>query len=238
MPSIPVSSPSTYSSATMGSEPYHKLPLTGNANFTPESQALPLQTSMPSVQLSMAASEPHPPMRAQYAYDPTTAAPPMPGSTDSSLSVPRYVDSNPRPSKSPRHSNHQSDHSGSSITNAESAGEYRYGSSYQDVTLGNNSSNATGEIPSPYGQETNAPSRDYYPPSNTWSSTAGGAHGAATYANGESRAYAFPESYKGGGSAPSAALPPPPLPRVSTATAGTSTPVYNNGVSHYSWSTN
>ncbi|KAL2151857.1 hypothetical protein VTH82DRAFT_5041 [Thermothelomyces myriococcoides] len=47
-------------------------------------------------------------------------------SPDSSLAVPRYIgDTNPRPTKSPRHASHQS--VTSSISNETASGEYRYG---------------------------------------------------------------------------------------------------------------
>ncbi|SPN98923.1 related to acid phosphatase [Cephalotrichum gorgonifer] len=238
MPPIPVSSPNAYSSTTMSSESYHKGPMSGNPNFTAEPQDMPLQTSMPSVQLSMAASEPQPPIRTQYAYAPSpTAPPPMPGQTDNSLSVPRYVDSNPRPSKSPRHANNESVHSAGSITNSETAGEYRYGNAYHEAPLGS-SNNTSSEIPSPYAPEAHPPPpRDYYPPSNTWTSTAGGPHPTSAYANGEARTYTFPEPYKGASAPTSATGPAPPaLPKVHTGAAATTAPVYNNGVSHYSWS--
>lgn len=235
MPPMPVSSPNTYSSTTMSSEPYHKVPMPGNTNFSTEPQEMPLQTSMPSVQLSLAASEPQPPIRTQYAYAPTSAGapPPMPGHPDNSLSVPRYVDNNPRPSKSPRHANHESVQSAGS----EAAGEYRYGAPYHDSTLNSNSNPASSEMHSPYVSETNPPPpRDYYPPSSTWTSTAGGPHATSAYANGEARTYTFPEPYKGGNAPPPAAAPPPPpLPKVNPGTAATT--AYGNGVSSYSWST-
>lgn len=241
MPPMPVSSPNTYSSSTMSANPYHKVPMPGSANFTAEPQEMPLQTSMPSVQLSLPASEPQPPIRTQYAYapSPTTAPSAMPGQPDSSLSVPRYVDSNPRPSKSPRHANHESVHSAGSIANSEAAGEYRYGAPYHDSALSSTSNPTSGEVPSPYVQEANQPPpRDYYPPSGTWTSTAGPPHATtAAYANGESRAYTFPESYKGGNAPPSASTPaPPPLPKMHTGSATPTAPVYNNGVSNYTWS--
>lgn len=224
----------------MSSEPYHKVPMPGSTNFTSEHQEMPLQTSMPSVQLSLAATEPQPPIRTQYAYAPSsaTAPSPMPGQPDNSLSVPRYVDNNPRPSKSPRHANHESVQSAGSVANSEAPGEYRYGAPYHDSTLNSNSNHPSSEIPSPYASETNQPPpRDYYPPSSSWTSTAGGPHATAAYANGEARTYTFPEPYKGGNApAPAAAPPAPPPPKVNTGTAATTAPVYNSGVSNYSWS--
>ena len=240
MPPMPVSSPNNYSSTTMSSEPYHKVPMPGSANFTSEPQEMPLQTSMPSVQLSLAASESQPPIRTQYAYAPssTTVQPPMSGQPDNSLSVPRYVDNNPRPSKSPRHANHESVQSAGSVSNSETTGEYRYGAPYHDNGLNSNSNHASNEMPGPYVSETNPPPpRDYYPPSSTWTSTASAPHTTAAYANGEGRTYTFPEPYKGGNAPPPAAAPPaPPLPKVNPGTAATTAPVYNSGVSNYSWS--
>ncbi|KAK4250264.1 hypothetical protein C7999DRAFT_12013 [Corynascus novoguineensis] len=80
--------------------------------------------------------QPQPPIRTQFAT--YTSAPPHHlslssttggGSTtsaDNSLAVPRYIgDSNPRPTKSPRHVSHQS--VTSSISNETASGEYRYG---------------------------------------------------------------------------------------------------------------
>ncbi|KAK4237823.1 hypothetical protein C8A03DRAFT_34195 [Achaetomium macrosporum] len=85
--------------------------------------------------------QPQPPIRTQYAT--YTSAPPhhlslstattgpVGGggggtSPDNSLAVPRYIgDTNPRPSKSPRHASHQS--VASSISNETATGEYRYG---------------------------------------------------------------------------------------------------------------
>jgi hypothetical protein len=76
-----------------------------------------------------------PPIRTQFAT--YTSAPPhhlslsaaSAGTTSpdaSSLAVPRYIgDTNPRPSKSPRHASHQS--VTSSISNETASGEYRYG---------------------------------------------------------------------------------------------------------------
>lgn len=243
MPQIPVSGPSNYSSTTIGSEPYAKVPLSGGNNYTAEPQEMPLQTSMPSVQLSLASSDSQPAIRTQYAYAPSTTAPPPQLSIpsqggDNSLSVPRYVDSNPRPSKSPRHANHGSVHSAGSLSNNDSAGEYRYANSYHDVALNNSNTNSSGEMTSSYATEPNPPPpRDYYPPSNTWTSTAGGPNSTVSYTTGEARTYTYPEPYKGGSTTGSAAPPPPPS-RVNTTPAATNAPVYGSGLNHYSWSTN
>ncbi|KAK0719763.1 hypothetical protein B0H67DRAFT_485847 [Lasiosphaeris hirsuta] len=153
----------SYPTSSMPAEPYQKMPLSGAPSFTAEPQELqPLgqQTSMPSVQLSLASHDPHhqhqhhsqhhqsqqqqqqnqnepPPIRTQFAtYAPQGSAPPPPHlalstpstSTENSLSVPRYVDNNPRPSKSPRHASHHSVHSSAGSISADTAsGEYRYG---------------------------------------------------------------------------------------------------------------
>ncbi|KAG7288866.1 hypothetical protein NEMBOFW57_005225 [Staphylotrichum longicolle] len=126
------------------------MPLSGAPAFTAEPQEMPMQpTSMgPSVQLPLSAShDPHhqhhphhhqtqqqqPPIRTQFAtytsappHHLSLSAPTGTASADNSLAVPRYIgDTNPRPSKSPRHASHQS--ITSSISNDTASGEYRYG---------------------------------------------------------------------------------------------------------------
>ncbi|GAO15801.1 hypothetical protein UVI_02021350 [Ustilaginoidea virens] len=169
--------------STVASDSYSKLPLSGSSNFTNDSQELPLQSSMaPSVPLPLSTSDHGPPgIRSQYNYAPTSTAH-LPASTvtigaDSNFSIPRYVDGNPRPSKSPRHQGHQSIHSSSSIP-AEGP-DYRY-SSFRGLTSGN------GDV-SPGG---NAPAtRDYYPSVSTWTSTAAEPSSNLAYAGHESRPY-------------------------------------------------
>jgi len=243
MPQIPVSGPGNYPPTTMGAppappapEPYHKVPLSGGGNFTAEPQEMPISTSMPSVQLSLTSNDPTPPtIRTQYAYAPPTSAPPQLSSMAPSdaLSVPRYVDSNPRPAKSPRTAGHQSMHSAGSVTN-EGSGEYRYSSSaYPDAGA------PSGESQASYSNATdqNAPPRDYYPPSNTWTTTAGEPTPSIAYTNGEGRSYSFPEPYK-----PANAPAPPKAGGVGGETPSPAqgpSPVYGGtSLNHYSWNTN
>ncbi|KAK4452290.1 transcription factor vib-1 [Podospora aff. communis PSN243] len=195
------------------------------------------QTSMPSVQLSLVSSDSHghpqqppPPIRTQFAtYNPTSAAPTHLGSlsatTDNSLNVPRYVDSNPRPSKSPRHASHNSAGSLSADT---TSGEYRYGPSPyvpasadlspqsaaapQSATYpppsqstGQDGGHHTPVSSAPQSATGQGPARDYFPPSQSWTTTAGEAQSATAYGgsagagdNG-SRPYAFPTQQQSGG---------------------------------------
>lgn len=219
---LPASATASYPPSSMPAESYPKMPLSGAPNFTTEPQEMPLQTSMPSVQLSLVASEPQPPMRAQYAYVQGTSAPSQLSVTttaaDHNLSVPRYVDNNPRPLKSPRHSGHQSVHSTSSITNND-ASEYRYGSSYNHNQ--SEMSNSAGHTQPP-------PPRDYYPPTTSWTTTAGEPNASVqTYHNPESRPYAYPDhQYKTG-------HPMPPPLKTDHSQPQTS---YGNTLSHYAWS--
>ncbi|KAI8964007.1 p53-like transcription factor [Daldinia sp. FL1419] len=179
------------------------------SNFTQEPQEMPMQTSMPSMQLSLAAPDQQPStMRPQYAYVQGTSAPPQLSVTTTSmgsssdhgnLSVPRYVDSNPRPTKSPRHASHQSVPSTSSISNSNDTSEYRYGpSGYVPVNSSSSELNSastynadSASSAGPTGPASSAPSsagghshhqqpqpqqpppRDYYPPTTSWTTTAG-----------------------------------------------------------------
>lgn len=124
----------TYPTSSIPPDPYPKMPLSGAPGYTAEPQEMPMQqTSMPSVQLPLVAQDQQqPPIRAQFAtyVQGGSSAPPhlslsTTATTDNSLAIPRYVDTNPRPSKSPRHASHQS--VGSSISNETASGEYRYG---------------------------------------------------------------------------------------------------------------
>lgn len=223
------------------------MPLSGAQTFSSEPQDLSLQTSMPSMQLSLATNDQQSaPIRTQYAYIHGTSAPSqvsVPTTSDNNLSVPRYVDNNPRPSKSPRHASHQSIHSSSSIANNDGPGEYRYGPPYGGV--GSNSTEISPQQSQPpsYGgaasegnmsNPTSAtgpapPPRDYYPSPNSWTTTAGEAN-TSTYANGEHRAYAFHDQYKSS-SGPKGEHQSPPQPY----------PAQRGGfdaMNHYSWSTN
>jgi hypothetical protein len=169
----------------MAPDSYSKLPLSASSTFPAEPQELPLQTSLgSSVSLPLTtADQTQSGIRSQYNYT-TTSTPQLPGSTvtigaDSGFSMPRYVDSNPRPSKSPRHQGHQSVHSNGSIHHSESP-DYRYGSF-------RNTTNGVGDI-SPGGGSA-IPSRDYYPPANTWTSTAAEPSPSLTYAGSDGRSF-------------------------------------------------
>lgn len=285
--------PGAYPATTMSAaDPYpHKLPLSGANSFTTEPQEMGHQTTMPAMQLSLAAPDHNqqPPIRTQYAYVPsgTTAPPQLSISTTAdNLSVPRYVDSNPRPAKSPRHGSHQSI---GSVAHTESSPEYRYGppapygsvsSSTADISphsqhpptpysqagvggTGTGSGAGTPSLPQvssaagaqastvsagpqntgpgsnpPSASAVNQTARDYFPPTTSWTTTAGEAPATTVSytTNGDSsRPYAYPE-YKSGPSpgvlksepqAQQAALPPPPY----SATARGSF----DGMNHYSW---
>ena len=176
-----------------------------------------MQTSMPSVQLSLVASDQQQQqsIRTQYAtYVQGTTAPPhlsISATTNNSLSVPRYIDeSNQRPSKSPRHASHQSVHSTSSLTNTDSPNEYRFGPPYGAINSNPNDMSPQTSQPPAYGGHapqdnaatttsatttTAPPPRDYFPSSNAWTTTAG-EPSAPTYTNGDHRPYGFPDQYK------------------------------------------
>lgn len=241
MSQLPPSGAGSYPATTMGAEPYHKVPLSGGTSFSGEPQDMPLQTSMPSVQLSLVANDQQqPPVRTQYAYVQNTTAPPslsvsataMATSSDNALNVPRYVDSH-RPAKSPRHASQPSI---GSIAHHEASPEYRYGSSYGAV--GNNPSDLA---PPSYKAEPSAshsgPPRDYYPPASSWTTTAGETASTVAYASSEGRQYAFHDQYSSGGSASTQKQehgPTPPAPAAySSAHRGSF-----DGMNHYSWNTN
>lgn len=154
----------------MGADTYSKVPMPATSTFTPDSQELPLQSAI--------SLEQQPSARGQYTYvqQQTSASAPAASGQDSALSIPRYVE-NGRPNKSPRHSGQQSVHATNSVNNSESP-EYRYGS----ATQGSNSS------------------REYYPPSQTWSSTVASENNStAAYATTDARPYPFShDAYKAG----------------------------------------
>ncbi|KAK8035374.1 hypothetical protein PG993_010369 [Apiospora rasikravindrae] len=173
MSSMPSSATTSYPPTSIPADSYQKMPLSGPPGYSTEPQEMPLQSSMPPVQLSMVASEQPPSIRTQYAYVPGSSAPPqlsvstssMGAPHDHNLSVPRYVESG-RPSKSPRHASHTSVHSAGSISNNESS-EYRYGSY---VPVNNNQSQMSSPTAYTTGDSSSAghhhqPTRDYYPPS-------------------------------------------------------------------------
>lgn len=217
--------PSNYPPTSMSGEQYPKVPLSGASGFSADPQDMPLPPSVPSVQLSLASHDQGAPIRTQYAYAPSGASQ-LSGSaaTDSALSVPRYVDNNPRPTKSPRHN---SQPSGSLTTPGESASEYRYGSSYHDVALNTTSADFHSAASSGQGDSStpnSAPGRDYYPPASTWTSSGESSAPTSAYAT-DGRSYSF-DAYKTG-SAP----PPPSKGPVSASGA----PVYSS-TANYSWS--
>jgi hypothetical protein len=180
---------------------------------------------------------PPPPIRTQYAG--YSSAPPHhlslsttagPTSPDNSLAVPRYIgDTNPRPTKSPRHASHQS--VASSISNETATGEYRYGppppqGAYPGPAGGagaggelspqsqqhpgaalpppNTHAHAQGGSDGSVQQSAGASGRDYYPSSHSaWGTTAAG--DGSSYNTGGSGAGAA--SAQGGGSAASADRP-------------------------------
>ncbi|KAI0194610.1 hypothetical protein F4808DRAFT_464416 [Astrocystis sublimbata] len=254
MSGLPSSASTNYPSSTIQSDPYQKMPVSGSAGYSHEPPEIPMQqTSMPSMQLSLAATDqPPPPIRTQYAYVPGTSAPSQmsvstpalgssTGSADhSALSVPRYVDSNPRPTKSPRHGSHQSVPSTSSLANNEATSEYRYGppqtSTYDNQgstygTSGAEPSSAASTGPGPGSAL--APPRDYYPPSSSWTTTAGETSSSTVHAyhhsgasGNESRPYTYPDQYKS--SHP-----------ISVKSEHPSAPAtYASGLNNYSWSSN
>ncbi|CAK7267093.1 hypothetical protein SEPCBS119000_002363 [Sporothrix epigloea] len=136
-----------YPAASMPSEPYQKSPSAGSPHYTVEPQDVPAQhnPTLPSSHLPLVDgdhSQSNP--RTQYAYTQGTSAPspqtslPTPGDAGS-LSIPRYVDSSDRPTKSARLANQDSIHSATPPgTSNDAPSEYRYGpSSYLSaVTAG------------------------------------------------------------------------------------------------------
>ncbi|ETS79616.1 hypothetical protein PFICI_09469 [Pestalotiopsis fici W106-1] len=233
---MPQSATAAYAPTSLSAEAYQKLPISGAQTYSTEPQDLPLQATMPPVQVSMVASEQQPAIRTQYAYVGNTTAPPqlsipataMSTGSDNSLSVPRYVDS-ARPAKSPRHSTHQSVHSGSSLTNND-ASEYRYGSSYVSVNhhtpgdLTSSSYNA-GDSGSA-GGHAQPPSREYYPPTTTWTTTASEPNATVhSYHNTDSRPYAYSDQYKTGHAMPPLKTDP-----------NQAQSSYGGQLNHYSWS--
>lgn len=128
------SNPSGYPSTTLGPDSYPKL----TTGFATETTEMPLPTTVPLPLPGVDAASSS--LRSHYSY----------GSSDGGFSMPRYVDSNPRPSKSPRQSSHQSVHSTGSLTaTTDSSGEYRYG---------------------PY-REAGSSSQSAYPPPSSWATT-------------------------------------------------------------------
>jgi hypothetical protein len=234
MSQLPVSGPPSYPPSTLASDsPYPKLPLSGNAGYSNEPHDMSLQGQMP---LPIASNDGgHSSIRAQYAYAPPSGPAPL-ATSDAALSVPRYVDNNPRPTKSPRNLTHDSVHSASAVSN-DSPSEYRY-SSYPPISAGGageHGSHGTGGHGShgpqtPYGAEATGPQsavqtpREYYPShSSTWGTSAS-SESPSTLApypghphphpHHEGRSYTFPNAgYKAaaaphGSATPTASGPP------------------------------
>jgi hypothetical protein len=218
---IPVSGPSSYPATTMASEsPYPKLPLSSSGSYTTEPQEMPLQSQMPPVPLSMTGNDPQASIRTQYAYVPPTGPAPI-ATSDSALSVPRYVDSNPRPTKSPRNLTHDTIHSAGPIS-TESPSEYRYGSygGGSDHTQHGHGHSSGHHAQSPYSADpssaqSSAPTpREYYPShSSTWGTSAASEASStlAPYPSGhhhEGRSYTFPNAgYKASSTASASVTP-------------------------------
>ncbi|KAJ2902988.1 Transcription factor vib-1 [Zalerion maritima] len=222
-------------------ESYPKVPLSATQSFTAEPQEMPISghTSMapPVVPL---ATDPHPSpaIRTQYAYSQATSAPtpqmslaPAPATNnENTLSVPRYIENNPRPAKSPRTAGHQSVHSSGSISNEQS--EYRYGPPYGAAAPAESAAASayTTSGPNESGPHANTsagptaapmPPRDYLPTSNSWTTTAGDSTSSVSYTNGDTRTYSYPD-YKSGPVKNDQQAPAPP-------------PYTGPGLSHYSW---
>lgn len=203
----------------MGTDSYPKLPLSSTSGFTSEPQEMPLHTSIaPSV--LPASDQSQSSLRSNHSY--TTSAPQLPGNSvtiggaDNAFSMPRYVDSNPRPSKSPRQSGHQSVHSSGSITNTDSSSDYRYGS-YRGTTSGA----SDGSQP------------QTYPPPSSWTTTSSEKSSSLAYAANDGRPYSFShEPYKGG----SLAIPPLKHESASSGVYGGGSRGSFDTMNNYSWS--
>lgn len=239
MNQVPSTSPGQYPAATLSADPYSKGSLSGSSNFTTEPAEIPLAHSMTPLTLGIGSGDQQQP-RSQYAYNQTTATPRQIPNHGHSLSggeqgigISRYGDS-VRPSKSPRTAEHQTLHNIGSVANPEAHSDYRYGS-YGSINA------ASDTQASGYGNEAptaaTGSSRDYYPSSNTWTTTAGEASASLTYSAGDGRSYAYQEPYKGG----------PPATQVKTeASSQAPSAGYNtagrapfvDALNNYSWASN
>ncbi|KAL5611617.1 uncharacterized protein BROUX77_001773 [Berkeleyomyces rouxiae] len=217
--------PSNYPPTSMSGDSYSKVPISGGPGFHADTHEIPLQTpvssvsSVPPVQMPLSSHDTGSSIRTQYAYAPSTATSsqiPASATTENALSVPRYIDSNPRPTKSPRNNSYPS---ASMPTPSESAPEYRY-ASYHDIALNTN----TGDFNAGDSSTPNsAPPRDYYPPASTWTSSGESSAPSSAYAS-DGRSYSF-DAYK----TSSSAAPPPPT---KSHVPSTGAPLYS---SNYSW---
>ncbi|RCI07449.1 hypothetical protein L249_4548 [Ophiocordyceps polyrhachis-furcata BCC 54312] len=141
----------------------------------------------------------------------------------SAFSMPRYVDSNPRPSKSPRQSVHSS---GSLAAATDSSSEYRYGPYGRTATADGASSSS---------------SQSTYPPPSSWTTataTATATTTTTTTASSDSNlAYADPRPYSFAHEPYKTVMPP----LKSEAGGGSLYPPGSRGsfdsMNNYSWST-
>ncbi|RDA89989.1 hypothetical protein CP533_2679 [Ophiocordyceps camponoti-saundersi (nom. inval.)] len=213
------STPTAYPSTSLGADSYPKLPLSSAATgFGAEGNEMPLPTSMgpSSVPLPLpgndATTRPH------YSYGSSSGP-----AVESAFSMPRYVDSNPRPSKSPRQSSHHSVHSSGSLATTDTSSEYRYGP-YRGTGSGGSAEAASS-------------SQSTYPPPSSWTSltatTTTSSEQSSSLAYADARPYSFAhEPYKAGSSV---------IPPLKNESGGS---VYGAGsrgsfdsMNNYSWST-
>ncbi|KAL2760520.1 hypothetical protein ACRALDRAFT_2095996 [Sodiomyces alcalophilus JCM 7366] len=250
LPQNPGHATANYPPATMPGESYPKAPMSGGALvFGTNQQDMSLSTGGAPVQVPLASAEqarqpPQAVARTPYSYAPSTTGPPplsMSATADAAaVNVPRYVDTNPRPTKSPRHGSHPSITSTASSmgNNNDGSSEYRYSSSYPPVNHQN-----PGEMAVPNYTTTDAapgtnpaPSREYYAPSAGWTTTAGETSSTAAYAN-ESRSYPPPSPGQFKGSTVAAPVKNEPLATSTGSSAAYSGPQRGSfdPMNHYSW---
>lgn len=113
-------------------------------------------------------------------------APSMSMSLVGNDNVPRYVE-NGRPVKSPRNSSQQSVHG--SVTPTDSSSDYRYGSYRASI-----SSNADPQSHYNTDGASAAGGRDYYPSSNTWTTSAAEPASSLAYSGPDARSYSFSQA--------------------------------------------
>lgn len=245
IPQVPSSTAGNYPATTVGVEGFTKLPLSGAPHFTAEPQEVAQPTSLATpVQLSpVTVDQQHPPMRPQYTYGHPTAVAqdtsihtsPVSG-PEHALSIPRYID-DPRPSKSPRHLNHPSIQSMSSMTNTEASPEYRYGP-YAPVNISTSSIPQPNYNPEPIGTLSTT-SRNYYPPAASWTTGAGEPASNLAYANTDGRPFAFPqEPYKAMAENTSSVKSDPNHPPGPSSTFNEGPRGSYDAMNQYSWSEN
>lgn len=237
------SNPPNYPPTTLSSDPYSKQLPMASSGYTAEPQELQshLPTSMPSMQLSLVTSSDQPqqsggastqvpPIRTQYAAYTSAATPSLSASSGgpgSSLSVPRYVDvdTNPRPTKSPRHPSHPSIHGSISSTDSPSNNtntEYRYGAS-------------TAAGPTAYGSMSSSSAADNISPSSAHPhhGTSQPHHSAGAGSSSSAYRHTSPGAASSGSASAAQQQPPRdyyPSPASWTTTAGeSSAPTYTNG---------